>query len=254
MKNRIICITGATAGIGEACARTLAREGARLILTGRRADKLTGLAEELRTDYGSSVYTLHVDVRKRDEVIQALDALPEDWQAVDVLINNAGLAAGLDPVHSASLDDWEQMIDTNIKGLLFMTRALSPGMVQRKSGHIINIGSIAGKEVYQNGSVYCATKHAVDALTRGMRRDLLESGIKVSAIHPGAVETEFSLVRFKGDQERASQVYTGFDPLLADDIAEAVLFVLSRPDHVNIDDLLIMPAAQAAATQIRKEK
>lgn len=253
MKNKIICITGATAGIGQATAIVLAKMGARLILTGRREDRLKELANTLQADYHAECLPLAFDVRSHQQVKEALQRIPQEWKSIDVLINNAGLAAGLDPVQSASLEDWEQMIDTNIKGLLYMTREITPGMVHRQSGHIVNIGSIAGKEVYPNGSVYCATKHAVDALSKGMRRDLVEFGIKVSAIHPGAVETEFSLVRFKGDQDRASKVYLGFEPLVAKDIAEAVEFVLSRPAHVNIDDLLIMPSAQASATQISKK-
>lgn len=253
MNTKTILITGATAGIGKASALTLAAQGHRLILTGRRADSLKNLKEQLLHDFGVECLTLNFDIRSREMAAAAIHALPPEWRTIDVLINNAGLAAGLDLVHEASLDDWEQMIDTNVKGLLFMTRLISPGMVERGSGHIINIGSIAGKEVYLKGAVYCATKHAVDALTRGMRQDLLPHGIKVSAVHPGAVETEFSLVRFKGDGERAQKVYDGFEPLRAEDIADAILFILSRPPHVNIDDLLIMPSAQASATQILRK-
>ncbi len=253
MAIKTILITGASAGIGEASALKMAELGHRLILTGRRKQSLDLLAAELAKKYGTESLVLSFDVRNREEVNQNLGQLPDDWNSIDVLINNAGLAAGLDFVDEASLNDWDQMIDTNIKGLLYVTRVISPGMVQRKKGHIINIGSIAGKEVYSKGSVYCATKHAVDALTRGMRQDLLPHRIKVSAIHPGAVETEFSLVRFKGDQEKAKSVYIGFEPLIAKDIAEAIEFVISRPDHVNIDDLLIMPSAQASATQIRRD-
>lgn len=253
MTGKIICITGATAGIGQATAIALARQGGRLILTGRRADRLATFAEQLKKEYHIDCLPRSFDIRSRQEVQKFFEELPPDWKSIDVLINNAGLAAGLAPVHEASLDDWDQMIDTNLKGLLYMTRLITPGMAERGSGHIINIGSIAGKEVYGNGSVYCGTKHAVDALTRGMRLDLLPFGIKVSAIHPGAVETEFSLVRFKGDADRAGQVYKGFEPLLAEDIAETVVFILSRPAHVNIDDLLIMPSAQASATQILRK-
>ncbi len=252
MEKQTICITGATAGIGEASAVLLAKEGHRLILTGRRQDRLLELQNELRQSFAVDCITLHFDVRKKNEVDLAIDSLKGEWSAIDVLINNAGLAAGLDPIQSASVDDWEQMIDTNIKGLLYMTRKISPGMVKQGGGHIINIGSIAGKEAYPNGSVYCATKHAVDALSKGMRMDLLPYGIKVTAIHPGAVETEFSLVRFKGDEQKANQVYNGFEPLHAEDIAEAVLFALNRPPHVTINDLLIMPTAQASATQIKR--
>lgn len=253
MKAKTICITGATAGIGKATAIALAKEGHRLLLTGRRAGALTELSKQLTRDFKVACYPLAFDVRSRSEVEKAITGLPKDWMDIDVLINNAGLAAGLDPTHQANMDDWDQMIDTNLKGLLYMTRLISPGMVERKKGHIINIGSIAGKEVYSNGSVYCATKHAVDAMTRGMRLDLLPYGIKVSAVHPGAVETEFSLVRFKGDEERAKKVYDGFIPLSGEDIAETIVFILSRPAHVNIDDLLVMPSAQASATQIRRD-
>lgn len=253
MLSKTICITGATAGIGQATARCLAKEGHRLILTGRRELSLTNFAKELSKEYGIDCLALSFDVRSRDEVKKAIDSLPSEWNKIDVLINNAGLAAGLSQVHDANLDDWDQMIDTNIKGLLYMTRLVSPGMVNRGEGHIINIGSIAGKEVYPNASVYCATKHAVDALSKGMRQDLLQYGIKVTAVHPGAVETEFALVRFKGDEERARKVYEGFEPLHAEDIAETILFALSRPPHVNIDDILIMPSAQANATLIRRK-
>jgi len=253
MSQRTICITGATAGIGQATARCLAKEGHRLILIGRRAVQLNEFSEKLKKEFNIECLAVSFDVRSRDEVQKAISELPPEWNKIDVLINNAGLAAGLDPVHKASLDDWDQMIDTNVKGLLYMTRLISPGMADRGKGHIINIGSIAGKEVYSNASVYCATKHAVDALSKGMRQDLLPYGIKVTAVHPGAVNTEFSLVRFKGDGERANQVYKGFEPLRAEDIAETILFALSRPAHVNIDDILIMPSAQASATQIRRK-
>jgi len=252
MSQKTICITGATAGIGRAAAEILAKEGHRLIITGRRAEVLESFAAELRVAHNIECLPLAFDIRVRDEVEKQIRLLSPEWQSIDILINNAGLAAGLDTIQEADVDDWDQMIDTNIKGLLYITRSISPGMTERGSGHIINIGSIAGKEVYSKGSVYCATKHAVDALTRGMRQDLLAHGIKVSAIHPGAVDTEFSLVRFKGDEERANSVYDGFDPLLAKDVAETIAFVISRPAHVNIDDLLIMPSAQASATQIRR--
>lgn len=253
MDIRTICITGATAGIGLAVAHTLASHGHRLILTGRRTASLENLASELMEKNAIDCLPLSFDIRSRSEVQEHIGSLPPKWCAIDILINNAGLAAGLDFIHEADLDDWDQMIDTNIKGLLYITRIVSQGMVDRGKGHIINIGSIAGKEVYSKGSVYCATKHAVDALSKGMRQDLLAHGIKVTAIHPGAVKTEFSLVRFKGDEERAGSVYDGFDPLLADDIAETVSFVISRPAHVNIDDILIMPSAQASVTQIRRD-
>ncbi|MDR2765249.1 MAG: SDR family oxidoreductase [Tannerella sp.] len=246
------CITGATSGIGEAVAFRLAKENMNLILTGRREERLEKLKKEIEAARGVRVHTLSFDVRNYDEVRRAFDSLPDEWQEMETLVNNAGLAVGLDPLHEGAVDDWERMIDTNIKGLLYVTRVVSPAMVARKSGHIVNIGSIAGKEVYPNGAVYCATKHAVDALSKGMRMDLLPHGIRVTQICPGAVETEFSLVRFKGDQHRADQVYDGFVPLSAADIAEAVGFAVTQPPHVNIQDLLVMPTAQAAATRFHK--
>lgn len=248
--NKIALITGASAGIGEACARVLAKEGYQLILAARRKERLEKLAEELKQAYSTNSYLIELDVRDKAAVNEVLGNLPNEWKAVDVLVNNAGLSQGLDPIQTGDTDDWDRMIDTNIKGLLYVTRAITPGMVERKSGHIINIGSIAGKEVYPNGNVYCATKHAVDALSKGMRIDLLPYGIKVTAIHPGMVETEFSIVRFKGDEDRAAAVYHNLEPLVAQDIAEAAWFAISRPPHVNINDLLIMPTIQANSTQI----
>lgn len=250
---KIALITGATSGIGEACAKIFAREGYQLILTGRRLERLENLAKKLNDKYGVQVAVSSFDIRNRDAVVKNLEELPENWKKVDVLINNAGLSQGLDPIQKGSFDDWDTMIDTNIKGLLYVSKIVSNWMIENKKGHIINIGSIAGKEVYANGNVYCATKHAVDAINQGMRIDLLPYGIKVTAVHPGAVETEFSEVRFKGDKERAKKVYQGFEPLVANDIAETIWFVASRPAHVNINDLLIMPTAQAnAATIFRK--
>ncbi|MDR6940618.1 SDR family oxidoreductase [Mucilaginibacter pocheonensis] len=250
---KIALITGATAGIGEACAHVFAREGYNLILTGRRLDRLEKLAGHLNEKHNIEVAVSSFDVRSREQVIENLEGLPGQWKKVDVLINNAGLSQGLDPIQKGSYDDWETMIDTNVKGLLYVSRVVSNWMINNGYGHIINLGSIAGKEVYANGNVYCATKHAVDALNKGMRIDLLPHGIKVTAIHPGAVETEFSEVRFKGDRERAKKVYEGFEPLAAADIAETIWFVASRPAHVNINDLVIMPTAQAnAGTIFRK--
>ncbi|WP_454801811.1 SDR family oxidoreductase [Mucilaginibacter phyllosphaerae] len=247
---KIALITGATAGIGEACAHTFAREGYNLILTGRRMDRLENLAQLLNTKYNIEVAVSSFDIRNREQVVQHLEGLPAHWKNVDVLVNNAGLSQGLDPIQNGSYDDWDTMIDTNIKGLLYISRVVSNWMINNGSGHIINLGSIAGKEVYPNGNVYCATKHAVDALNKGMRMDLNDKGIRVSAIHPGAVETEFSEVRFKGDKDRAKKVYDGFEPLVADDVAETIWFIASRPAHVNINDLIIMPTAQATATNI----
>ena len=250
---KIALITGATAGIGEACANVFAREGYNLILTGRRLDRLEKLAAHLNNKYNVEVAVSSFDVRNREQVIENLEGLPAKWKKVNVLINNAGLSQGLDPIQKGSYDDWDTMIDTNVKGLLYVSRVVSNWMIDNGYGHIVNLGSIAGKEVYANGNVYCATKHAVDALNKGMRIDLLPHGIKVTAVHPGAVETEFSEVRFKGDKERAKKVYEGFEPLAALDIAETIWFVASRPAHVNINDLVIMPTAQAnAGTIFRK--
>lgn len=245
-------ITGASAGIGEACAEILAKEGYRLLLSARRVDRLQHLSERLTQQYDSEIYTMALDVREKDAVQIAIDNLPTEWKSIDVLVNNAGLSQGLDPIQHGDLGDWDRMIDTNIKGLLYVTRAIVPLMIEQGRGHIVNIGSIAAKEVYPNGNVYCATKHAVDALTKGMRIDLLSHGIKVTAIHPGMVETEFSIVRFKGDEDRAKAVYQNLEPLVAADIADAVWYAVSRPAHVNINDLLIMPTIQANGTQIHR--
>ncbi|UKJ08859.1 SDR family oxidoreductase [Solitalea lacus] len=243
--NKIALITGATAGIGEASAHIFAKNNFDLIITGRREDRLTQLADNLKATYSINVLPLVFDVRKLYEVQKAIEGLDENWQAIDILVNNAGLSAGLEPIQEGSFADWDVMIDTNIKGLLYVTRLVSPLMIKHKKGHIINLGSIAGKETYANGNVYCATKHAVDSLSKAMRIDLLPHNIKVTAINPGAVETEFSIVRFKGDEERAKNVYKGFDPLTAQDIADTIYYVASLPPHVNINDLTIMPTAQA---------
>jgi len=245
---KIALVTGATAGIGTAIAEILAKNGYNLIITGRRKELLDDLKNELGVKYKSDVLALNFDIRDRKQTEDAIDHLPKLWENIDVLINNAGLAAGLAPIQEGSVDDWDQMIDTNVKGLLYITRKVAPLMVKRGSGHIVNISSIAAKETYENGNVYCATKHAVDALTRGMRIDLVKHNIKVTSIAPGMVNTEFSLVRFKGDKARADKVYEGLTPLSADDVAEAVWFALSRPAHVNINDMLIMPTAQANIT------
>jgi NADP-dependent 3-hydroxy acid dehydrogenase YdfG len=246
----IALITGASAGFGRATAEVLARNNFDVVITGRRSEKLESLEEEIRTKTGADVLSLTFDIRDQEAVRQACDKLKGKWGNVAVLVNNAGLAAGLSHIHEGVVDDWEQMIDTNIKGLLYITRIITPGMVKRGQGHIVNIGSVAGKESYEYGNVYNATKFAVDGLTQAMRIDLVEHGVKVSAVNPGAAETEFSLVRFKGDQNEADKVYEGFTPLNAEDIAEAILFVVTRPPHVNIDDLLIMPASQARSRKI----
>ena len=250
MNTKIALITGATSGIGKASAITLAKMGYDIIATGRRKDRLDELETELPA--GVRYYPLVFDVRDREKVRDILGNLPADWAAVDVLINNAGNAHGLDPIQTGSLDDWDAMMDINVKGLLYVSKAIIPGMTERKSGIIINIGSIAGKEVYPNGNVYCGSKHAVDAITKGMRMDLNPFGIKVIGIHPGLVETEFSLVRFKGDEKRAETVYQGFEPLVAQDIADIVEFVVNRPAHVVLADIVVLPTAQAAATLVKK--
>jgi 3-hydroxy acid dehydrogenase / malonic semialdehyde reductase len=247
---RIALITGATSGIGEATARLLAVNQFKLILCGRRKDRLQKLADELKLQ--TEVTTLSFEVRDQKEVAASIDSLPTAWKEIDVLINNAGNAHGLDPIQTGSVDDWDAMMDINVKGLLSVTKAVLPVMVKRNAGHIINLGSIAGKEVYANGNVYCASKFAVDALTKGMRIDLNAHSIKVTAIHPGLVETEFSLVRFKGDEQRAASVYKGFDPLQGQDIADLILFALTRPPHVVVADLVVLPTAQASATVVKK--
>lgn len=252
MKHKTALITGASSGIGRATAREFAKNGINLILCGRREERLLELQIELQQLV--TVATLVFDVRDKASVFEAIETLPKQFSTIDILINNAGNAHGLDPVNSGSTDDWDAMIDINVKGLLYVSKAVIPQMVERKSGHIINIGSTAGKEVYPNGNVYCASKHAVDALTQGMRIDLNPYGIKVGAIHPGLVETEFSNVRFKGDAERAKNVYKGLKPLTPEDIAEIIRFMVTAPAHVNIADLVVMPTAQASSTVVlRKE-
>ena len=248
--NKITLITGATSGIGRACAEKFAENNHDIIITGRRAGRLENIAAELGEKYGVRVYPAAFDIRKREEIDRFIKDLPPEWKNIKILVNNAGLAAGLDPIQEGNIDDWEQMIDTNIKGLLYITRAVAPMMVERREGHIINIGSIAGREVYASGNVYCATKHAVDALSKGMRIDLVPYGIKVTQIAPGLVETEFSIVRLKGDTEKAKKVYDGLEPLTGKDIAEVVYYSTTLPKHVNINDLLIMPTAQANATTV----
>lgn len=251
--SKIVLITGATSGIGEACARTFAQQGYQLILLARREDRLAKVAKDLNNQYGVEIKQVLADVRNKESLSAALEELPADWKKVDILINNAGLSQGLDPIDQGNTDDWDTMIDTNVKGLLYVTKIVSNWMIPQQSGHIVNIGSIAGKEVYPNGNVYCATKHAVDALSKAMRIDLLPHGIKVTEINPGMVETEFSVVRFKGDEERAKKVYENLEPLIADDIADAISYVVSRPKHVNINDMLIMPTIQATATIVNRK-
>ncbi len=250
---KLVFISGASSGIGRSTAHVFAQNNYDLILAARRTERLNELKKELEEKYKVLVHCLSFDVQKRNEVEQTILTLPKHLQVIDILVNNAGLSLGLDPIDRGEVGDWERMIDTNVKGLLYVSKTIMPFMIERKKGHIINIGSIAGKETYANGNVYCATKHAVDSLSKAMRIDLLNHGIKVSAIHPGAVETEFSVVRFKGDEQRAKKVYEGFEALNPDDIAEAVYFMASRPAHVNINDMVIMPEAQANAGIIRKK-
>lgn len=243
-------ITGATSGIGKATAINFALNGINLVLCGRRQERLDVLKEELSKEV--NVHTLNFDIRDKDSVQKAISSLPKDFAKIDILINNAGNAHGLDTIQEGSVDDWDAMLDINVKGLLYVSKALIPQMVERKSGHIINIGSTAGKEVYPKGNVYCASKHAVDAINQGMRIDLNPFGIRVGAVNPGLVETEFSNVRFKGDENRAENVYKGFEPLKPEDIAEIIHFVVTRPYHVNIADLVVMPTAQASSTIVNK--
>ena len=247
-------ITGATSGIGKAVAEAFAAEGYNLILTGRRVSLLTNLSKSLEKEFGVKILPLSFDVRDKSQVDNYIGGLPTPWNEIDILVNNAGLAVGLNPVNQGVVDDWERMIDTNIKGLLYMSRVVSNHMINRNKGHIVNIGSIAGKSVYPNGNVYCATKFAVDALSKGMLMDLHKYNIRVSQICPGAVETEFSEVRFKGDTQRAAEVYKGYEPLIAKDIADVILFVVQAPEHVNISDLVVMPTAQASPTMISKKE
>jgi NADP-dependent 3-hydroxy acid dehydrogenase YdfG len=247
---KTVLITGATSGIGKATAQLLAKNNYKIILCGRREDRLLELQKELSEI--TEVHSLLFDVRDKKAVFDSIASLPEAFSTIDVLINNAGNAHGLDPIQTGDLDDWDAMIDINLKGLLYVSKAVIPQMVERKSGHIIHIGSTAAKEVYPNGNVYCATKYAVDALNQAMRIDLNPFGIRVGAIHPGMVDTEFSQVRFKGDAERAANVYKGFDPLQAENIADIIHFVLSRPYHVNIADLVVMPTAQAMVGIVKR--
>ena len=249
-----ILITGASSGIGAACARAFAKVGANLILAARRIDRLSDIAEQLCSTHDVDVRAMPLDVRSREAVGSCVQALEEDGVTVDILVNNAGLASGLATVQEGDIEDWEKMIDTNIKGLLYLTRAVVPGMVERGSGHVINIGSIAGHETYPNGAVYCATKHAVAASTRGLAIDTLGTGIRVSSVDPGLVDTEFSIVRFHGDQERADGVYKGLTPLSADDVADAVLFCATRPPHANVREMILMPTDQAAAVHVNRKE
>lgn len=250
--SKTVFITGATSGIGKACAFAFAKKGDRIIINGRRENLLTELTEQLTKEYHTQIFPLPFDVREKENVFDAIHNLPPEWKQIDILINNAGLALGKEHFDEAHLHDWETMIETNINGLLYVSKAVIPGMVKNNSGHIINIGSIAGDFVYENGNIYCATKSAVEAISQGMRVDLLSHNIKVTNIKPGAVDTEFSLVRFKGDEEKASGTYIGFKPLTGDDIAEIIVYCASLPPHVCINDLTVTPTAQANGIYIHK--
>lgn len=254
LDNKIVFITGATAGIGQACAVDFAREGANLILCARRKESLDEISESIKKEFGVKVYNFRLDVRDREAVKKEISAIPDEWKKIDILVNNAGLAKGFGKVDDGDIDAWEQMIDTNIKGLLYVTREVLPLMAERKQGHVINIGSVAGHEVYPNGNVYCATKFAVDALSKGIRLDMLDKKVKVTTISPGLVETEFSEVRFSGDKERAKQVYKGFKPLVAEDISDLVLFAATRPQHVNLNEIIVTPTAQGSSTMVLREE
>ncbi len=251
--NKITLITGATSGIGKSCAYLFAKNNHDLILTGRRKDRLDNITQELKSKYGINILPLTFDIRDNEAVKNAIHTLPIKWKRINILINNAGLAVGLNTIQDGDIDDWERMIDTNVKGLLYISRAVLPLLVKQNSGHVINIGSIAGKEVYPNGNVYCATKHAVDALSKAMRIDMVKHGIKVTQIAPGAIETEFSIVRFKGNQEKSNSIYEGYQPLLPNDVANVIYYTTTLPAHVNINDLVLMPTAQASATVLNKE-
>ncbi|MBD1920760.1 SDR family oxidoreductase [Microcoleus sp. FACHB-831] len=252
IQNQIVFITGASSGIGAACANIFASSGAKLILAARRRDRLEELAAKLGKEFNNEMHLLQMDVRDREQVESAISSLPPSWSDVDVLINNAGLSRGLDKLHEGSIQDWEEMIDTNIKGLLYMTRHIVPGMVSRGRGHVVNLGSIAGHQTYPGGNVYCGSKAAVRAITEGLKQDLLGTPVRVTSVDPGLVETEFSNVRFHGDSDRANKVYQGLTPLTPEDIADVVFFCVTRPAHVNISEILLVPTDQATATLVHR--
>ncbi|MEH2159320.1 SDR family oxidoreductase [Nostoc sp.] len=252
LQNQIILITGASSGIGTACARIFAGAGAKLILAARRLERLQQLADTLSKDFSTEIHLLQLDVRDRNAVESAIATLPSDWSDIDILINNAGLSRGLDKLHEGSFQDWEDMIDTNVKGLLSVSRYVVPGMVSRDRGHVVNLGSIAGHQTYPGGNVYCATKAAVRAISEGLKQDLLGTRVRVTSVDPGMVETEFSEVRFHGDTERANKVYQGVTPLTADDVADVIFFCVTRSPHVNINEVVLMPVDQASATLVNR--
>lgn len=250
LKNKIVLITGASSGIGAACAHAFAQQGAKIILTARRKNELQALAVKLQTLHNVETLCLPLDVTKKDLVHETLQHIPTQWQPIDILINNAGLALGLDKIQDGDINDWDTMIDTNLKGLLYITKTILPMMVKRKQGHIINIGSISGHDVYSGGVIYCATKFAVNAITKGLKKDLLGTKVRVSSVDPGIVETDFSKVRFKGDEKRATKVYQGFNPLIPEDIADAVIYCATRPAHINIREMIVMPTDQASVEMV----
>jgi 3-hydroxy acid dehydrogenase / malonic semialdehyde reductase len=254
LKNKVVFITGASSGFGKACAEQFAALGANLLICARRADRIEKIAYELHKKFKVKVFAFQIDVRNREYVDDIISGLPKEWKKIEVLVNNAGLSRGLNKIQDGVLLDWEEMLDTNVKGLLYITRAVLPLMLKNKRGHIINIGSIAGQEVYPAGNVYCASKHAVDALTKGMRMDLNDTPVKVSTVDPGLAETEFSIVRFRGDKTRAKSVYTGLKPLSAADVAETVVFTATRNEHMNVAQVLLLPKCQASATIVKRNK
>jgi serine 3-dehydrogenase len=253
IKGQLALVTGASSGIGQATAEMLAAEGARLILAARRMDRLEELAARLKDAHGTDSLLIQLDVRDRATVAEKLGGLPAEWTDVDILVNNAGLSRGLNPLHEGFIDDWDEMVDTNVKGLLYVTRAILPGMVARKQGHVVHIGSVAGRDPYAGGAVYSGTKAAVAIISRAMKIDVLEHGIRVTNIEPGLVETEFSLVRFHGDAERAKKPYVGLQPLTPEDVADAILWAVTRPPHVNVQDVLLLATAQAMATTVHRK-
>jgi|SRR4030095_2859309 len=252
LKNKIVLITGASSGIGLSCAEAFAKEGSKLIIAARRSERLKKITDKLTGTYGIECKAIKLDVKNKTSVQNSVNRLPEKWKKIEVVVNNAGLSRGLDKIHEGKIQDWDEMIDTNIKGLLYVSKAVIPLMVRRNSGHIINIGSIAGHEVYPKGNVYSATKHAVDAITKGMRMDLVETNIRVTTIDPGLVETEFSLVRFRGNSKKAKAVYKGIKPLTPDDVADAVIFAATRPIHVDVAEMILLANNQASSIVIHR--
>jgi 3-hydroxy acid dehydrogenase / malonic semialdehyde reductase len=253
VKNLVVLVTGSSSGIGLACARVFAQAGAKIILSARRSDRLEALSQELQKEFSTDIYILPMDVTQRSQVEAQLNSLPENWSKIDILINNAGLSRGLDKLYEGDIQDWEEMIDTNVKGLLYVTRSVVPGMVERGRGHVINIGSLAGHQTYPKGNVYCGTKVAVRAISEGLKQDLLGTPLRVTSVDPGLVETEFSKVRFRGDEDRAEGVYQGLTPLTPEDVADTVFYCATRPPHVNISEVLMMPTDQSGSTLVYRQ-